>query len=222
MKVLVVDDSVELCKVIRKILLNHHYEVDCAHDGHAGLRMALSNEYDIILLDVMMPQMNGYRVLEKLRAAGRTTPVIMITAKNDVSDKIQGLELGADDYLQKPFNMNELTARMRALARRSNIYDYESDTLRYADISLVISTRKLSKDGLQITLSPQECEIMQYLIKNSDVIVPAEKLQTACRLGDAEEGTLPAYIECIQKMLQYICSKVNIFYIREVGYKLCY
>lgn len=100
MKVLIIDDEVELNNTIQKILINQNYEVDCAYDGKSGLRKALANEYDIILLDIMMPQMNGYDVLKNLRKEGRETLVILITAKDDITDKIDGLDLGADDYLQ--------------------------------------------------------------------------------------------------------------------------
>ena len=103
MKILIVDDSVDLCDAISKNLRNHGYDTDIVHDGKSGLKMALSNEYDIILLDIMMPQMNGYKVIEKLRNEDRTTPVIFITAKSNIADKIEGLEPGADDYIQKPF-----------------------------------------------------------------------------------------------------------------------
>lgn len=222
MNVLIIDDSEDLCNSMRKYLQAHNYNVDCAYDGQKGLRKALSNEYDIILMDVMMPQMNGYEVLKRLKKEGRTTPVILITAKNDSSDMIEGLELGADDYIQKPFNADVLIARIRALARRSNIDDYDSDIIRYGDITLTVSARKLAKEDLQLTLGEGECELMKYLIKNSTVIVPAEKLVQISSQRDADEDKIQGFIENLIKALRFICSKVKIIPIKEVGYKLCY
>ena len=205
-----------------RILLNSDYEVDCAHNGQIGLRMALTNKYDIILLDIMMPQMDGYTVLRKLRSEGRTTPVIVLTAKNDMSDKIDALDLGADDYLQKPFNKNELIARIKALARRSNITNYESDTITYADITLVVSRKKLLNNGISFTMPTQECELIQYMIKNSETIIPCDKLSKVCNPECIDDDKLFIYIENIRKILKFVCSKIKIVFIKGVGFKLCY
>lgn len=221
MKVLIIDDSVDLCNAISKNLNINGHEISMAHDGQTGLRMALSNEYDIILLDVMMPQMNGYTMLKKFRAEGRNTPVIMITAKDAICDRIEGLEAGADDYIQKPFNMDELTARMRALARRCSISNYESDTIRYADITFTLSSKKLIKNGLQITLTQSECNIIKYLIKNSSVVVPEEKITEECSLTENSGGNIGDIIDSIKRKLKFICSDIQIIFIRGIGYKLC-
>ncbi len=221
MRVLIVDDAVDLNNVIQKILTNKNYEVDCAYDGKTGLYKALSNEYDIILLDIMMPQMNGYEVLKNLRKEGRETPVILITAKDDITDKIDGLDFGADDYLQKPFNMSELTARIRAVTRR-NLKNENKNEIYYSDICLNPSTLELSKEELKISLSSKESELMKYLIKRSEIIVPPEKLMEVCNLSSNEENVLSKAIERLQKILKYIGSRVNIIFIKGVGYKLCY
>ncbi len=218
MNILIIDDSHDLCNSIKKYLEYRNHEVDTADNGQKGLRMALTNKYDIILLDVMMPQMNGYEVLKKLKAEQRHAPVILITAKNDVTDMIEGLELGADDFIQKPFNIDVLIARMNAIARRSKITGYEGNILRYADISLNKLTRKLSTEQLQITLTKPECELMDYMIKNSSVIVPSEKLAEVSDIGDKTDS----YMENLIKRLRYLCSKVKIIFINGVGYKLCY
>lgn len=220
MKVLIIDDAVDLNNTIQKILINQKYEVDCAYDGKSGLRMALSNEYDIILLDIMMPQMNGYDVLKNLRKEGRKTPVILITAKDDITDKIDGLDLGADDSLQKPFNMNELTARIRALTRRSK-KDNNDNKVYYADIALDISAMKLSKGDLQITLSAYENAIIKYLIKSSEIIVSVQKLLDVCHLTYDDEDVLSSSVEKMQKILKIMDSRVKIIFIRGVGYKIC-
>ena len=220
LKVLIIDDAVDLNNTIKKILENQNYAVDSAYDGKTGLRKALSNEYDIILLDIMMPQMNGYDVLKNLRKEGRETPVILITAKDDITDKIEGLELGADDYLQKPFNMNELTARMRALTRRNNKEENHNE-IYYADILLNLSNQKLSKGELQITLSSNESAIMTCLIKRSEIIVSPEKLIEKCNLKPEDENIISTAIERLKKVLKYIGSRVQIIFIKGVGYKIC-
>ena len=221
MKVLIVEDAVELNNVIQKILTNQNYEVDCAYDGKTGLRKALSNEYDIILLDIMMPQLDGYEVLKSLRKEGRETPVILITAKDEITDRIDGLDFGADDYLQKPFNMSELTARIRAVTRR-NLNNENKNEIYYSDICLKPSLSELSREELKISLSSNEIEIMKYLIKRSEIIVPPEKLLEACNLSGNEANLLSKAIERLQKILKYIGSRVNIIFIKGVGYKLCY
>lgn len=221
MKILIIDDSENLCNAIKKCLEGQGYSADTAYDGKSGLRKALTNEYDIILLDIMMPQINGYEVLKKLRAEQRRIPTIMITAKNEVSDMIEGLELGADDFIQKPFNIDVLAAKIRAIARRSSIDGADNDMLRYADFILTNSTHKLTTDKLEITLNDCECEIMKYFIKNSSVIVPAEKLSEISENTDSEEK-IRACVDRLIKKLQYICSRARIIKINGVGYKLCF
>ena len=221
LKVLIIDDAIDLTNTIQEILINQNYEVDCAYDGKTGLRKALVCDYDIILLDVMMPQMNGYDVLKNLRKEGRETPVIMISAKDDITDKIEGLDLGADDYLQKPFNMNELTARMRALTRRSHKTEASSNEIYYGDITIKLSSMKLFKGDLQITLSANENAIMKYLIKSSEIIVPIQKLLEICALAPDDENIISSSIERLQKILKYIGSRVKIIFIKGVGYKIC-
>lgn len=215
MNVLIIDDAKELCTAVKKCLESRGYGVDTAYDGKSGLRKALTNEYDIILLDIMMPQMNGYEVIKKLRAEKRQVPTIMITAKGEVSDMVEGLELGADDYLQKPFNIDILTAKIRALARRSNLTDYDSDLVEYSDFSLRLSSRKLSTDKLEITLDDGECEMMKYFIKNSTVIIAPEKLEKVC------EKPADGCVERLSKKLRYVCSDAKIIKINGIGYKLC-
>lgn len=221
LKVLIIDDAVELNNTIQKILLNQNYEVDSAYDGKSGLRKALTNEYDIILLDIMMPQMNGYDVLKSLRREERETPVILITAKDDITDKVEGLDLGADDYLQKPFNMNELTARMRAVTRREYKESKNKNEMYYADLLLDLSTMKLSNHDLQITLSENECKILKHLIKNSEIIVPVEKLLEKCNIIPCNGEVISTVIDRLQKILKYIGSRVQIIFIKGVGYKIC-
>ena len=221
MKALIIDDTVDLTNVIQKILINQKYEVDCAYDGKTGLRKALSGEYDIILLDIMIPQMNGYEVLKTLRKEGRETPVILITAKDGITDKIDGLDLGADDYMQKPFNMSELIARIRAVTRR-NLKSDANQEIYYSDIILNPVVPELSREQTKISLSANEGEIMKYLIQKSEIIVPPEKLMEVCSLPSDAGTVISKAIERLQNILAYLGSRVTVIFIKGVGYKLCY
>ena len=221
MNILIIDDNIALCRALSKILKHNGYGVETANDGQTGLRFALENNFDIILLDIMMPQMNGYKVLEHLRKEKRTTPVIMITAKDTVSDNIDALDLGADDYIQKPFNTDILLAKMRALARRSSIPDYESDILEYGDISLTVSTNEVSSSDLKITLSEPETNLLRFMIKNSSAVISYEKLAQIGNLSYNGENRVFSYLESISKILKLIKSKIKIINIKGVGYKLC-
>ena len=221
MKLLIIDDSEDLCGAVKKNLINNNYEVDCAYDGKKGLRAALANDYDIILLDIMMPQMNGFKVLEELRKQGRTVPVILLTAKNDVTDKIAGLELGADDYIQKPFNIDELMARIRAVARRSNMNDYDSNIIKYADIILNKTDCNIYAGELQMSLSGEECMVLQYFIKNSSVIIPCDKINEVCFNSNSNMQKIEILINRLKYKLLMVHSKVQIIFIKKVGYKFC-
>ena len=221
LKALIIDDTVDLTNVIQKILINQKYEVDCAYDGKTGLRKALSGEYDIILLDIMIPQMNGYEVLKTLRKEGRETPVILITAKDGITDKIDGLDLGADDYMQKPFNMSELIARIRAVTRR-NLKSDANQEIYYSDIILNPVVPELSREQTKISLSANEGEIMKYLIQKSEIIVPPEKLMEVCSLPSDAGTVISKAIERLQNILAYLGSRVTVIFIKGVGYKLCY
>ncbi len=221
MKILIIDDAIELNNTISEILSNHNYEVESAYDGKSGLRMALEKEYDIILLDIMLPQLNGYDVLKKLRNAGRDVPVILITARDDIDDKIDGLELGADDYLSKPFNINELIVRIKAVARRSKKSTADDSLIYYADVALNTDAGEIIKEQSAISINETECEIIKYLINHSEVIVPEKNLIKKTGLRPEEKEKLNLYINHLRDLLNILKSKIKIIYIRDCGYKLC-
>ncbi|MBO4896681.1 MAG: response regulator transcription factor [Clostridia bacterium] len=219
MTILIVDDNAALCHALSKHLVHKGYSAECAADGKAGLRLALSKKYDIILLDIMMPQMDGYTFLKKLRAEGRKTPVIVLTARDTVSDNIESLEMGADDYVRKPFNMDILHAKIKALARRSSI-DFDSDTLRYHDITLTVSGKSLKTADTNITLSQNECDVLKSLIDCSSVIVGAGNLAEMSNIPGGDTMRLYIVIESLKKTLEKINSGVRILNIKGIGYKL--
>ena len=164
MNILIIDDERSLTDALATILKQHKYSVDCAYNGEDGLDYALSGIYDLIILDVMMPKLDGFSVLKILRNKKIDLPVLMLTAKSDISDKIEGLNLGADDYLTKPFNTDELLARIRALLRRKE--KFTGDVLVYNDISLDRDTFELVCGDRKIALGKKEFQILEMLLLN--------------------------------------------------------
>jgi two-component system response regulator ArlR len=149
MRVLIVEDEIPLAEALGQILRKNNYTVDIANDGESGLDNALSNIYDLIILDIMLPKMDGLSILKHIRREGFSTPVILLTARGEISDKVKGLDCGADDYLAKPFASEELLARIRAVSRRKNTV-LEDNCLKFGDLQLNMSTLKLSKNDKEI------------------------------------------------------------------------
>ncbi len=164
MRILVVEDEKKVAHFIQKGLREHAFTVDVAYDGEDGFFMATGEEYDCIVLDILFPKMDGYELLRALRSRGIITPVIFLTAKDTVDDRVKGLELGGDDYLVKPFAFAELLARIRALVRRGK--EKNVDKLKVANLSLNILTRTVVRAGKKIELTPKEYSLLQYLMKN--------------------------------------------------------
>ena len=164
MRVLVVEDERKVASFIRRGLEAEHYEVDTAHDGVSGLRQALVNGYDLVILDVMLPGRDGLDVLRELRARGYSEPVLLLTARAAVADKVAGLDLGADDYLTKPFEFSELLARVRALLRRGA--GSGPPTLSLADLTLDPATRTVMRAGQPLELSPREYALLEFFMRN--------------------------------------------------------
>jgi len=216
LKILIADDNTDLNNAIYNILTNHNYEVKSAYDGKTALRKAMTEKYDVILLDIMMPQMNGYEVLKKLRESGRDIPIILITAKDDITDMIEGLDLGADDYLQKPFNMNELLARIRAVSRRNNA---NKDEMYLGDITLNLITRKLIGNHMQIELTENEYNTLRFLFNSSEIIVPLDKLIEVS--GIQNERLVTDILQRLESILKIISKSVRLLHIKAIGYKIC-
>ena len=221
MKILLVEDSVQLNKALTTLLRRNSYVVDSAQDGEEALLFLKDYQYDVIILDIMLPKIDGLEVLSRARRNKITTPVILLTAKSTVEDKILGLDLGADDYLPKPFNIEELLARIRALGRRSSNYDEKSNII-FGDLE-INENKSLVKCGEKtITLSNKEMEILILLVKNEGNIVPAEKITE--KAWDEESYSTNenvwVFISFIRKKLESIGSKVEIKSKRYQGYYL--
>ena len=220
MKILVVEDELRLAEALQQIMQEQKYQVDVANDGNDGLDYALYGDYDVIVLDVMLPGKDGFEIVRALRAAKVKTPVIMLTARDDVRDKIRGLDKGADDYMTKPFVPEELLARIRALSRRQGEVLLEEISME--DLTLSLSTNDLLCGAKSIHLAFKEFEIMKILLSNQKAIVSKEMLISKVwgDDSDAEDNNVEAYISFLRKKLSFLGSRVQIATIRKVGYRL--
>ena len=222
MRILVIEDERHLAEALVHLLKKQNYTVDNDYDGESGLDDALSGIYDVIVLDIMLPKLNGYEVMEELRRNGIETPVIMLTAKGTTSDKVKGLDCGADDYLTKPFDTEELLARIRALGRRRGEITENNAVISYGDLSLNTNTMELSSPTGSIPLTLKEKELIEYLILRRDMISPKEQIIEKLWGFDSEAGSnhVEVYVSFLRKKLRFIHSSVTISAVRGVGYVL--
>ena len=221
MKLLLVEDERELSEALFQILTNNKYSVDAVYDGEDGLDYALTGVYDVIVLDIMIPKLNGLSLLKQLRKSGISTPVIMLTAKSQIEDRVLGLDLGADDYLTKPFATEELLARLRSITRRKgNVVN--DNILTYGDISLNWDTYDLAVNNENIRLTLKEFEIIKYFMERPKCVVSKDDLITKLWGFDSEVeyNNIEVYISFIRKKLTYLKSNVSIVTIRGVGYRM--
>ncbi len=220
MRILVVEDERSLCDALATILKQNKYIVDVCYDGIAGEDNAMSGIYDVIVLDIMLPGKNGLEVLKSLRQAGVSTPVLLLTAKSEVEDKISGLDLGADDYLTKPFVTGELLARIRAMTRRKG--EYTGDSIVVGETALDKNTMELSHKGRSVRLGLKEFQLLETMMANSAQIVPKERLIEKIwgYESEAEYNAIEVYVSFIRKKLMAINSDIQIKAVRGVGYCL--
>jgi DNA-binding response OmpR family regulator len=221
MRILLVEDELHLAEAISQILKKQNYTVDMVHDGEAGLDYALSDIHDLIILDIMLPKMNGLDVLSTLREENILTPVLMLTAKGEISDRVRGLDSGADDYLPKPFATEELLARIRALSRRKGEI-VSSEAMHFGDIALNTETLLLSKGSKEIKLTLRESELLEFLILRKGLIASKELIIDKLWGFDseAEHNNVEVYISFLRKKLNYLGSNAMITTTRGVGYAL--
>ena len=221
MKLLLVEDSQQLNKALSTILKRNSFIVDSAFDGEEALLFIEQYQYDIIVLDVMMPKLNGFEVLKIMRDKKIETPVIMLTAKSTVEDKINGLDLGADDYLAKPFNTEELLARIRALLRRKPSYKKE-DVITFGDLSLDVNTSTLSSGDKKVSLMNKELQIMVLLMNKQGSIVSLDEISKSAWDIDAYSTSenVWVFVSYLRKKISQVSSTVKIKSIRYQGYYL--
>ena len=222
MKILLVEDEKRMAQALCQILRLENYEVDHCADGLSGLEAIETDIYDIIILDVMLPRMNGFDIAKKTRQKGIRTPILMLTAKSELDDKVSGLDSGADDYLTKPFMTKELLARIRALGRRTI---HSSDgTLTFGDIKLDagLATLICMSNEQKVRLSEKEYKILEYLISNQGQILTREQL--AVKIwgfeSEAEYNNVEVYMSFTRKKLAFVGAKTVIKAVRGIGYEL--
>ena len=222
MRLLIVEDEVRLADTLRQLLNRQGYTADVCCNGVSGLDNAMTGIYDLVVLDVMLPGMNGFQVVKKLREAGIATPVLMLTAKSDVMDRVHGLDCGADYYLTKPFEPEELLACIRTLLRRSSGQAQESDALVWGDLSLERGTFTLSCAGREVRLSRREYDLMELLMRNGSQVVTKEQLLVKVWGYDsqAEDNNVEVYISFLRRKLTHLHSAVKIKTLRMLGYCL--
>ena len=220
MRLLLVEDERRMAQALCEILRLEKYEVDHFVNGLDGLAAVESNIYDIIILDVMLPGMNGFDIAKKARNKGIKTPILMLTAKADLDDKVTGLDCGADDYLTKPFMTKELLARLRALGRRN--INTSDGMLTYGDITLNTNTSTLICGENSVRLSEKEYHILEYLIANQGQILTREQL--AVKIwgfeSEAEYNNVEVYMSFTRKKLMFVKAKTEIKAVRGIGYEL--
>lgn len=221
MRLLIVEDEVRLSDALSAIFTKEKFDCDASYDGIDGLDNALTGIYDLIILDVMLPKMDGYDVLKRLRDSKIDTPVLMLTARDDIQDKVKGLDIGADDYLTKPFQTEELLARVRAICRRKGELVYDN-LLTYDDLTLNLATYELSCGNNSIKLAPKEFNIMELLMRYKNNIVSKEALIEKIwgYDSDAEYNNAEVYISFIRKKISHVNSRVKIRTVRGVGYNM--
>lgn len=220
MKLLYAEDEKSMSEAVVDILTYHKYIVDAVYDGEEALDYAVAESYDGIILDIMMPKKNGFEVLKTLRQKGINTPVLLLTAKSEVEDRIAGLDMGADDYLPKPFAMGELLARVRAMLRRKETFT--PDILKCGNISLNMQSYELSNGKQAFVLPKLEYQLMEIFMLNRGIYLSSEDLLVKVwgHDTDAELGTVWVYISYLRKRLATLDANVTITAKRNVGYTL--
>lgn len=220
MNILVVEDEQNLNDAMCHILTEDGYHAKAAYDGRSGYELAKTGEYDVVILDVMLPEMDGFEVVHQLRRDGVTTPVIIVTAKTSTTDKIEGLDCGADDYMTKPIDTDELLARIRALSRRKG--EVPIDEMTFGDLVLDLHTHDLRCSNRDVHLSQKEFEVMRMLMSSTGRVVSKHDLLASIwgTEGDTSENSAEAYISFLRKKLSHLHSEVQITTLRMLGYRL--
>lgn len=220
MRILLIEDDVTIARLLKEGLEDESYAVDVAHDGSEGYRTASADEYDVIILDIMLPEMNGYEVCRALRKDGNKTPILMLTARDAERDIVEGLDTGADDYLAKPFSFDVLLARIRALLRRPN--EKLEEVLQVSDLKLDPSSKKVTRASQEINLTAKEYGVLEYLMRNKGKVLSKE--QIISHVWDFDADVLPNNVELFIMFLRRKIDKPFksklIHTVSGFGYKL--
>jgi len=222
MKVLLIEDEPKMARSLKKGFEEHLIEVDAALDGGTGHRLAESNDYSVIISDVVLPEIDGLELLRLLRKSGNHTPVILLTALGQTDDKVSGFEAGADDYLTKPFEFRELLMRVRALARRPVDTYQQSPVLRYADVEMNLETKEFYRDGHRILLTPREFALMEFFLKNPGRVISKTEISERVWNLNFDTGTnvIEVYVNFLRKKIDKEFSTKLIHTQFKTGYIL--
>ena len=220
MKVLIVEDDLKIANAIKNGLEQESIVVDMVHDGDSGYDYAISENYDVIILDVMLPNMDGFEICENIRSEGIKTPVLFLTAKFALDDKLQGFKNGGDDYLTKPFEFEELLVRLRALAKRPQ--EIKPDKLECADLILDKSEHVVKRQGFEINLSKKEYTLLEYLMENKNTVVSKDQIMENVWNFDADilPNTVEVYIKYLREKIDKPFDKPLLHTVRGFGYKI--
>ena len=220
MRILIAEDEKSLNRIIAKHLKASGYSVDCAFNGEEAYDLISMADYDAAVFDVMMPKTDGFSLLKKIRSEGNNLPVLFLTARDSIEDRVEGLDIGADDYLVKPFAFEELLARIRVLIRKNSVSN--SNVITVADLTVDISSRKVTRGGRDISLSAKEYELLQYLAINNGIVLNREKIEDHIWNYDYEGGTnvVDVYIRYLRKKIDEGYDKKLIHTVRGMGYVL--
>lgn len=222
MRVLIVEDERRLAEALKQIMEEQKYITDVVYNGDDGLAYALSGQYDVIVLDVMLPGKNGFEVVSEMRRQKNAAPVLILTAREAVPDRVKGLDSGADDYMTKPFAPEELLARLRTLARRQG--EIILNELSFGDLTLELSTGDLRRGEKSVHLGFKELEVLKILMANPKSITPKEELLEKVWgiASDAEDNNVEAYISFLRKKFRFLGSSAEISVLRKMGYRLAF
>ena len=220
MRILIVEDEKSLNRIMAKQLKASGYSVDCAFNGEEAYELISMTDYDAAVFDVMMPKIDGFSLLKKIRKEGNSLPVLFLTARDSIEDRVEGLDIGADDYLVKPFAFEELLARIRVIIRKNSVS--KSNIITVADLTVDISSRKVTRCGKDISLSAKEYELLQYLAVNNGIVLSREKIEDHIWNYDYEGGTnvVDVYIRYLRKKIDEGFNKKLIHTVRGMGYVL--
>ena len=220
MKILLAEDEKDLNNIIKKQLLLLKYNVDTCFDGVEAMDFIAVNDYDAVILDIMLPKADGYKVLKYIREVKKDMPVLFLTAKDSIEDRVRGLDMGANDYLVKPFAFDELAARIRAITRTN--FHSEKDVLKVGDLELDVSKRLVKRADKEINLSTKEFDLLEYMMRNSEIILSREKIENYIWSYDYEGGTnlIDVYISYLRKKIDDGYEEKMIKTVRGVGYVL--
>jgi DNA-binding response OmpR family regulator len=219
MRILVVEDDVNIADLLRRGLVEQHYSVDIAHDGETGLDMAWTNDYDLIILDLMLPKLGGKEVCRSLREDDVKTPILMLTALSSSADVIEGLDHGADDYLPKPFDFGVLLARVRSLTRRRT--EHRTAEIRIADMVIDTARREVERNGRPIPLTPKEFALLEYFVMNRGRVLTREAIsEHVWDINfDPRSNVIEQLMRCLRQKIQHDDEEPLIHTVRGAGYR---